>query len=185
MLTAVSLIALLLPLQAPASRCGAERQAVKTLTDADARSVKLEPKGATVEELIALPAPAFHEDRPRSRVEKTVYVVTATVVGFKLEPGDADYHVVIQGDSGATMIAELPDPGCAKGSVVENEMTNARAAFSEQFGKPMRGVYRRLKTPVRAKVVGVGFFDLLHRQTGVAPNGIELHPVLRVEKITP
>src|SRR5438034_6367879 len=29
-----------------------------------------------------------------------------------------------------------------------------------------------------ASVTGVGFFDFLHRQTGVAPNGIELHPVI-------
>jgi hypothetical protein len=30
----------------------------------------------------------------------------------------------------------------------------------------------------RARVSGVAFFDFLHGQTGVAPNGIELHPVL-------
>ena len=30
----------------------------------------------------------------------------------------------------------------------------------------------------RAGVVGVAFFDFLHGQAGVAPNGIELHPVL-------
>jgi len=29
-------------------------------------------------------------------------------------------------------------------------------------------------------VVGVGFFDILHGQTGVAPNAIELHPVLQI-----
>jgi hypothetical protein len=28
----------------------------------------------------------------------------------------------------------------------------------------------------RARVVGVAFFDYKHGQTGVAPNGIELHP---------
>ena len=27
-------------------------------------------------------------------------------------------------------------------------------------------------------MTGVAFFDFLHGQTGVAPNGIELHPVL-------
>jgi hypothetical protein len=32
----------------------------------------------------------------------------------------------------------------------------------------------------RARVTGVAFFDFLHGQTGVAPNGIELHPVLSV-----
>jgi len=29
-----------------------------------------------------------------------------------------------------------------------------------------------------ARVTGVAFFDFLHGQTGVAPNGIELDPVL-------
>src|SRR5260370_1246977 len=32
--------------------------------------------------------------------------------------------------------------------------------------------------PVQIK--GVGFFDFLHGQTGVAPNGIELHPLLDI-----
>jgi hypothetical protein len=31
----------------------------------------------------------------------------------------------------------------------------------------------------RASVTGVAFFDFNHGQTGVAPNAIELHPVLR------
>ena len=28
------------------------------------------------------------------------------------------------------------------------------------------------------RITGVGFFDYLHGQRGVAPNGIELHPVV-------
>ncbi|HQR21208.1 MAG TPA: hypothetical protein PKV98_10090 [Burkholderiaceae bacterium] len=36
--------------------------------------------------------------------------------------------------------------------------------------------------PTRARVTGVGFFDKVHGQTGVALlNGIELHPILKVE----
>ena len=34
-------------------------------------------------------------------------------------------------------------------------------------------------------VTGVGFFDVLHGQTGVAPNGIELHPVLAINIAAP
>ena len=30
-------------------------------------------------------------------------------------------------------------------------------------------------------VTGVGFFDVLHGQEGVAPNGIELHPILMID----
>src|SRR6059036_1361944 len=36
----------------------------------------------------------------------------------------------------------------------------------------------RLMMKSALTVTGVGFFDFLHGQTGVAPNGIELHPVL-------
>ncbi len=31
------------------------------------------------------------------------------------------------------------------------------------------------------QITGVGFFDYIHGQRGVAPNGIELHPVPEVE----
>jgi hypothetical protein len=179
----VCVLVVLVSGESPEPKCGAERQRVKTLTDGDARDVNSEPKHATVEELVALQAPLFHEDRPRNTVEKTVYAVTANVVGFKLEAGDGDFHVVIAGESGATMIVEFPAPECTRGAADAQRMAEARKTFAEEFGKPMRGVYRKLAEPIRAKLLGVGFFDLLHRQTGVAPNGIELHPVLRVERI--
>ena len=145
--------------------------------------VKSSPKAATVEELIGLPAPTFHEDRTRNQVERTTYQVDAEVVGFKLEPGDGDFHVVIAGESGATMIAELPNPDCANGSPVARQLAEARASFVEQFGRPLRGVYRKLRAPIRARLAGVAFYDLRHGQTGVAPNGIELHPLLRIERL--
>jgi hypothetical protein len=37
-------------------------------------------------------------------------------------------------------------------------------------------------TPTRARITGVGFFDKVHGQMGVSQlNGIELHPVLKIE----
>jgi hypothetical protein len=33
------------------------------------------------------------------------------------------------------------------------------------------------------EITGVGFFDFEHGQSGVAPNAIELHPVLDVRRI--
>jgi hypothetical protein len=32
-----------------------------------------------------------------------------------------------------------------------------------------------------ARVTGIRFFDRMHGQTGVAPNVIELHPILKIE----
>jgi hypothetical protein len=37
---------------------------------------------------------------------------------------------------------------------------------------------RAAKTCAKARVTGVAFFDFDHGQTGVAPNAIELHPIL-------
>jgi hypothetical protein len=63
------------------------------------------------------------------------------------------------------MIAETPSPLCAKGATGyrRRQMANSR---------------RAARICRRARVTGVAFFDYLHGQTGVAPNGIELHPVL-------
>lgn len=37
----------------------------------------------------------------------------------------------------------------------------------------------------KARVTGVAFFDYQHGQTGVAPNAIELHPVLEFACLSP
>jgi hypothetical protein len=39
---------------------------------------------------------------------------------------------------------------------------------------------KRKAADERGSIVGVGFFDVIHGQRGVAPNGIELHPVLGI-----
>jgi hypothetical protein len=46
----------------------------------------------------------------------------------------------------------------------ETSCTNATSSFKHLTGN--------------AVITGVAFFDRIHNQKGVAPNGIELHPVL-------
>jgi hypothetical protein len=41
----------------------------------------------------------------------------------------------------------------------------------------------RARRPITIEVVGVGFFDFDHSQTGRAPNNIELHPVLSLTQV--
>jgi hypothetical protein len=53
----------------------------------------------------------------------------------------------------------------------------ARARCFDAAFKTKRGFKRAHAT---VKIVGVGFFDKIHGQRGVAPNGIELHPVLGI-----
>jgi hypothetical protein len=55
-------------------------------------------------------------------------------------------------------------------------MDAARAALVAACGSPNTSSFKNLTGT--ATLTGVGFFDIIHGQTGFAPNGIELHPVL-------
>ena len=159
-------------------QCGVERWPVKTGTDADARRVNLnQVTPATVAGLTALAAPSNLPQNNRVQpVETTQFVLNATLVQYKLED-DSDYHVVLSDGAGKTMIIEIPHPKCVgPGSPFAGGIANARSEFDARFLAE-----DRFKTAnVAVQVKGIGFFDFLHGQTGVAPNGIELHPVLDI-----
>jgi hypothetical protein len=78
------------------------------------------------------------------------------------------------------MIVEFPlAPTCTANATAgaKARMKNARNAFGAACGVP--GVSSFTKLTGRATIRGIGFFDFFHNRTGVAPNEIELHPVLR------
>jgi hypothetical protein len=157
--------------------CGVERWSVKTGTDADASAIDLAHIVPTsVSDLTSLPKPATLPANNRIRpTETTVYSVTATLTLYKHET-DADYHVVIS-DGARTMIVESADSGCVgPGSPLASGIAQARAELDARLSPTSS--FKTANLPVT--VVGVGFFDFLHGQTGVAPNGIELHPLLDV-----
>ncbi len=159
-------------------RCGVERWSIKTLTDPDASQVNLTPQSATVEDLAALPVPAgFGPDAARLPPELQTYTVAATLVEFK-EEADSDVHLVLHGSSGQSMIAEIPDPQCAQGSRVLSQISAARTQFVNKFGQPSPTSWTRVNAPVT--LTGVLFFDIPHGQTGVAPNAVELHPIIGI-----
>ena len=165
---------------ATGQKCGVERWTVKTLSDAAALSVNFSPQDTSVSALRLLLAPGVGDNTPRiSGVEFTTYRVTATLQKAKVED-DKDIHLVIADPSNgsATMIVELPDVSCsgAINSAKKAEMAAARSAFVAACGQPGTGSFKNLSGT--AMLTGVGFFDQIHGQTGVAPNGIELHPIL-------
>ena len=161
--------------------CGSERWPVKTLSDADAASVNLAAQPATIQALRALPTPSELPQNRRIRpTELETFMVTGRMVEFKLE-NDHDIHIVLAdpNDPRATMIAEVVDVSCsgANQSSATARMKGARDSFRALFGEPQPS-FRRAGDLVT--ITGVGFFDSVHGQTGVAPNGIELHPVLEI-----
>jgi len=160
--------------------CGVERWSVKTGGDPDAVSVDLNNVAhTTIANLRTLTPPSTPPDNARfGPAEYTVYEVTATMTLYKLE-GDVDYHIVLQDENGATLISEIPCPCCvALSSPFTAAIANARQKFDARFTATTSFPLPPVSVPVR--VTGVGFFDFIHGQTGVAPNGIELHPVLDI-----
>ena len=168
----------------------------------------------------------FH-DRRLGVVEQTVWSIEATIIALKLE-ADGDYHLVLQGASGETMIAECPTPTPTfiadsawlgniqeartkiddklvsklspnnfvpmGGTLVPREslplsmqaraMPSSVASFvstekGQEMGLP---TFKTSVKPTPARITGVGFFDNVHGQMGVSQlNGIELHPLLKIE----
>jgi hypothetical protein len=165
--------------RAAAPACGVERWAVKTLQDPAAPKVNLTPRNTTVALLRQLPAPHILPSTRLRGVERRTFTLKVRLVGFKLEE-DSDVHLVIADPAtGGTMIVEFPADFCAlKASAsYRGKMKRARAALLKACGTPPADHFKSLHGT--ATITGVGFFDFLHGQEGVAPNGIELHPVLR------
>jgi len=159
--------------------CGVERWAVKTLSDLDRERVQLRPVDVTVEALVGRQRPAgLSVTRRAAPTETTVYRVEARLLSMFSE-ADGDYHLVLASprDATITMIAEVPDPGCAGAcaSGFAGVYTKVRQKLMDYLNSA-RSVARPL-----VRITGVGFFDYIHGQRGVAPNGVELHPVLDVE----
>ena len=169
--------------QASTGSCGVFRWSVKTGTDPDASMVNLSQTTATtIAAQRAIPAPATLPSNNRvPPVETTQYTLDATIIDFALE-ADSDYHVVIRDSNGNTMITEIPDPACVgASSPFLAGIKNARAEFDAVFN--VTTTFQSTNTPVHIK--GVGFWDTVHGQTGVAPNGIEVHPILDITFTSP
>jgi hypothetical protein len=139
--------------------CGVERWTVKTLQD---RPKLLRNRTTTIRFLTTRPAP---HPLPTARLpfERHIYTVVAKVTLVRQE-ADGDLHLVLR-DGSLHMIAEAPEGDCMAGttSYRRKQMKTARAA---------------VRLCAKAQVTGVAFLDFKHGQTGVAPNAIELHPIL-------
>jgi hypothetical protein len=172
--------------------CGNERWDVKTLTDKDAAKVDLVNMTESVNfpTLLEMKVPytKWSNSLPRAKLERMTWSITADVIAFKVED-DRDIHIVLADHRNhkLTMVAEIPDPACMKNSPVKAQVTAVRANFQKIFGPLPKtvGKLHTLKEAIPVVIQGVVFFDKLHGQTGVAPNGVELHPVLGIEQNVP
>lgn len=177
---AVTALAACISIPAIGATCGVERWAVKTASDKHAALIREPVVPTTVQKLGAIDAPINPDTRRDTRyaeTELTVYEVTAQLTLIKPEV-DGDYHMVLTDPKGRTMIVESASPDCIAGSRFAKQISEVRTDIDQYLGGPAT---KKLTLSQMVTVTGIGFFDRIHGQSGVAPNGIELHPILAID----
>jgi hypothetical protein len=169
--------------QTAQAACGVWRWPVKTLSDPARRSVNFSPLATSVGKFRTRPRPGitFGTSTPRyGAVEFHTWKVKARPIQAKLED-DNDIHLVISVPTAPakTMIVEFPRKACVASPFKRTKIAAARQLFLNNCGAVSSSSWQKLAGSVT--ITGVGFWDEKHGQTGVAPNGIELHPVLNFQ----
>jgi hypothetical protein len=153
--------------------CPVERGPVKEGSDADRYKVG-STLAANVAQMRIRPKPSSYPKNNRvTSTELHGWSITAYLKQYKQE-SDGDIHLVIEDGAGRTMIAELPYGSCVPStSRWRTQIASARAAFARAYSASTSWKYTHRLMDLH----GIGYMDPLHGQTGVAPNGVELHPV--------
>ncbi|MDX6577745.1 MAG: hypothetical protein QOE96_3698 [Blastocatellia bacterium] len=160
------------------AQCSGERWPVKIGADPDASLVNLTSTTATtIAALSGIATPSPLPDNGRVQPTETkVWVLNVTLVKYA-KSFDSDYHMVFSDGAGHTMIAEIPSPSCVgPNSPFAAGIAHARAQFDAMLTATT--TFQDANVPVQ--ITGVGFFDYFEGQEGIAPNGIELHPVIDI-----
>jgi hypothetical protein len=166
-----------------APQCGVSRWKVKTLSDhPQASKVNYTPKATTIRTLHKKRPPveiSMLTPRLKGTIEMRVWRLKNVRLIEARRAEDRDIHLVVKDNAGRSMIVEFADPDCdgpvkSKKRGVMRSARNALIAACDSIPTAFVGLQGR------ATMEGVGFFDVVHgHQRGVAPNGVELHPVLK------
>jgi hypothetical protein len=204
---ALFLLILFLAGTSAAQNCGGkERWGPKDGTDQQAPNIDLTnitPEAVT--DLVTIHQPQLPGDNKTRIVpdETHLYRVQARLAKWKHET-DGDYHLVLTDDTlnytdesahppvpptGHSFIGEVPDTSCFSGSdgsfgsqtPFAGGITSARQAIDQRFPNADQSGKWNDGADAPVEITGIGFFDRPHRQTGRAPNNIEIHPILSIQ----
>jgi hypothetical protein len=148
----------------------------KTGIDPQAGAVDFTLVPTTIDELRAIPAVKRPDQGRILPVETTTYVLRDVELKLFQRALDGDVHLVVADEHGHSMIVEAAPPFCTDAkSPWRKQIEAVRAVVDKEIPMAVTGFPRRT-----VSLAGPGYFDPLHGQTGVAPNGIELHPVMSI-----
>ena len=145
-----------------------EITAAKLEQDGDYHLVLRSPSGETMIAEVPDPDPQF------------VSPQSPFVSDIRMARGAADQHIFKRllntplARRGKYMV---PASSFAVTPETTTTINKARKATGSSTPFPVKAAI----TPTKARITGVGFFDRKHDQLGVAPNGIEIHPVLDIK----
>jgi hypothetical protein len=163
--------------------CGVERWSIKTLIDPDTAHINFSAVvPSTIQYQRSLVKPLSLPDT-RLPLEDTVYSVECIMYKYKLE-ADNDIHIVIRAldDASQTMVAEIVSAECP--GIISTSRYNQLNNLRKWFDSTYHPTTSFKNANVRIRITGVGFFDFLHNQTGIPPNGREIHPILSFSLVT-
>lgn len=154
---------------------------MKAVTDEQAMQIGLVPIPTFIESLQRIPAPRpLPHDSRIAPVETTIHSVTATLIAYRLTP-QAEIQLVLSDESRRTIVATIPSLACVAGSRFFSEIQRARTEFERWYFPTAAFADTRRAITVQ----GVGFFDFLQGQRGLAPNGLSLDPVTAIDLTPP
>ena len=162
---------------------GEERWNVKTLTDVDAKKINFKADTVTIDYITKIqPDRKISSKLPRFGIEFKTYVIVCGIREYRREE-DGDYHLVLYDlkDTTKTMIGEIPFTFCS--SVAASKYAKKFEQSTDYFEEKIRDRKNKTKKGVY-KIYGVAFYDKKHNQLGLAPNGIEIHPILSIKKVS-
>lgn len=144
------------------------------MSDDDSASVDTVPIPTTVAALtqVVRPSVSFPQRGRVRPVELKTFLLRARLARVSIED-DSDLHLVLRDleEDRLTIVAEIPHQGCT-----------ANPAFARRF-EAARQELRKVSRDGIVEIIGVGFFDFPHGQSGMAQNGLEIHPVLSLRAL--
>ena len=162
------------------------REAVKHGTDRTASKILLTPKAATIEDLAKLKRPLDLPNDLKSRkyekgriapLESTIWRVDCRLKEIVLSR-DGDFRLVIESQSGARTIVEVPDPRECRHSPFLKGISKARQELARRF-HPTKAVQ---KPDALIEITAIGFFGPLKKSSKNVPaNGARLMPAIAVK----
>lgn len=162
---------------------GEQRWEVKTLQDEAADQINFKAKAISFKDILAKERTdewSLAKDNPRLQDELQVYTVKGKITYVAIE-ADKDIHIefVDVNNSDRHLVAEIPNPACeiTKQSDYKDKFLKVREKFLNKYQD------KSVWSKGTFAITGVLFHDKSNHGKGGNENGIELHPVLAIEKI--